>query len=57
VGKVAIQAGDSFRPQPVMRAMAFEAKATPVAMEGGNSDVTVTVSGEAVLDAPRPPAR
>ena len=57
VGKVAIQTGDSFRPQPVMRAMAFEAKAAPVAMEGGNSDVTVTVSGEAVLEAPRPPAR
>jgi len=57
VGKVAIQAGESFRPQPVMRAMAFEAKAAPVAMEGGNSDVTVTVSGEAVLDAPRASAR
>jgi len=37
--------------------MAFEAKAAPVAMEGGNSDVTVTVSGEAVLETPRPPAR
>ena len=57
VGRVAIQAGDSFRPQPVMRAMSFEAKAAPVAMEGGNSDVTVTVSGEAVLEAPRPSAR
>ena len=57
VGKVAIQTGESFRPQPVMRAMAFEAKAAPVAMEGGNSDVTVTVSGEAVLDTLRPPAR
>jgi predicted secreted protein len=57
VGKVAIQAGESFRPQPVMRAMSLEAKVAPVAMEGGNSDVTVTVSGEAVLDAPRPRAR
>jgi len=57
VGKVAIQAGESFRPQPVMRAMAFEAKAAPVAMEGGNSDVTVTVSGEALLESTRPPAR
>jgi predicted secreted protein len=57
VGKVAIQTGESFRPQPVMRAMAFEAKAAPVAMEGGNSDVTVTVSGEALLEAPRPTAR
>jgi predicted secreted protein len=57
VGKVAIQTGDSMRPQPVMRAMSFEAKAAPVAMEGGSSEVTVTVSGEAVLDALRPPAR
>jgi predicted secreted protein len=57
LGRVAIQSGDSFRPQPVMRAMAFEAKAAPVAMEGGNSEITVTVSGEAVLEAPRPPSR
>ena len=54
VGKVAIQSNDSFHPQPVMRAMAFEAKAAPVAMEGGNSEVTVTVSGDALLEAPRP---
>jgi predicted secreted protein len=54
VGKVAIQSNDSFHPQPVMRAMAFDAKAAPVAMEGGNSDVTVTVSGEAILEAQRP---
>jgi predicted secreted protein len=57
VGKVAIQTGESFRPQPVMRAMSFDSKAAPVATEGGNSDVTVTVSGEALLDAPRPAAR
>ena len=57
VGKVAIQAGDSFRPQPVMRAMAFESKVAPVAVEAGNSDVTVTVSGDALLDAPRSPPR
>jgi predicted secreted protein len=54
VGNVNIQAGDSFRPQPVMRAMSFDAKAAPVAMEAGNSDVTVTVSGDAVLEGPRP---
>ena len=57
VGNVNIQAGDSFRPQPVMRAMSFEAKAAPVAMEAGSSDVTVTVSGDAVLEGPRPPSR
>jgi predicted secreted protein len=57
VGSVAIQTGESFRPQPVMRAMAFEAKAAPVAVEAGNSDVTVTVSGEAILETPRQNAR
>jgi predicted secreted protein len=53
MGKVAIQTGDPGRPQPMMRAMAFEAKAAPVAVEAGNTDVTVTVAGEALLDAPR----
>jgi predicted secreted protein len=58
VGNVAIQSGESFRPQPVMRAMAFDAKAAaPVAMEAGNSDITVTVSGDAILESPRPPSR
>jgi len=58
VGNVAIQTGESFRPQPAMRAMAFEAKAgAPVAMEAGNSDITVTVSGDAILEAPRPSSR
>ena len=54
VGNVAIQTGDSMRPQPVMRAMSYESKSAPVAVEAGNSDVTVTVSGDAILEAPRP---
>ena len=54
VGNVSIQAGDAFRPQPMMRTMSFDTKAAPVAMEAGNSDVTVTVSGDAVLEGPRP---
>ncbi|MEO8346298.1 MAG: SIMPL domain-containing protein [Betaproteobacteria bacterium] len=54
VGNVAIQTGDFMRPQPMMRQAAFASSAAPVAMEGGNSDVTVTVSGDAVLDAMRP---
>ncbi len=54
VGKVAIQTGEPVRPQPMMRAMAFEAKAAPVTVEAGNTDVTVTVAGEALLEAPRP---
>jgi len=33
------------------------AKAATVAMEAGNSDITVTVSGDAVLKTPRPPSR
>jgi predicted secreted protein len=57
LGKVAIQTGDSIRPQPRMRAMAVTAAAAPVEVEAGNSDVTVTVSGEAQLDAPRLPTR
>ena len=57
VGRVTIQAGDSFRPQPVMRAMAFSEKAAPISAEAGNTDVTVTVSGEALLDTTKPPAR
>jgi predicted secreted protein len=57
VGRVTIQAGDSFRPQPVMRTMAFSEKSAPISAEAGNTDVTVTVSGEALLDTTRPPAR
>ena len=33
------------------------AGAPPVSVEGGDTEVTVTVMGEAVLDAPRAPAR
>jgi len=55
-GKVTIQTGDYMRPQPMMR-MAPSAMsaggAPPVSVEGGNTDVTVTVIGEAVLDPPR----
>jgi predicted secreted protein len=58
VGNVAIQTGESFHPQPVMRAMAFDAKAAPpVAVEAGNSDITVTVSGDAILENLHSPSR
>jgi len=58
-GKVAIQTGDFARPQPMYRqsGMAMAASAPPVAIEAGNTDVTVTVAGEAVLETARPPAR
>jgi predicted secreted protein len=58
-GRVTIQTGDFARPQPMMRAGAagMQAASAPVSVEGGNSDVTVTVTGEAVLDPARTLAR
>ena len=47
---VTVQTGDGGRVFPVGRAMAMNASANaPVAVEGGTTDVTVTVSGEALL--------
>lgn len=58
-GKVTIQTGDQVPPRPMYRAAAapMAAGAPPVSVEGGETDVSVTVVGEAVLDAPRPPGR
>ncbi|HEV2220531.1 MAG TPA: SIMPL domain-containing protein [Casimicrobiaceae bacterium] len=54
-GRVAIHASDSGRP-PVLRVAGIAAAAAaPVAVEGGTTDVTVTVSGEAILDTVRAP--
>jgi predicted secreted protein len=55
-GRVTVQAGGG-RPIPVMRAAAADAfaGAPPVAVEAGTTDVTVTVTGDAVLEAARPP--
>jgi len=55
VGKVAIQTGDHMPPRPLQRSagVAYAASAAPVAVEGGNSDITVTVSGDAVLETLR----
>jgi predicted secreted protein len=55
-GHVAIQTGEAGRPQPMMRAQAL-ATAAPVNVEGGRSEVSVTVSGEAILETVRPPPR
>jgi predicted secreted protein len=51
-GRVTVQTGDHGKPQPMMRGagVAYATSAPPVAVEGGNTDVTVTVSGEAVLE-------
>jgi predicted secreted protein len=54
-GRITIQTNDYGRPQPMFRAAtAADARAAPVTVEGGMSDVTVTVSGEAILDTARP---
>lgn len=60
-GKVTIQTGDHAPPRPMYRAaaapMAAGAPPPPVSVEGGDTEVTVTVVGEAVLDGTRPAAR
>ena len=50
VGRVNVITGEPpMRPQPMMRVQAAGAGAPPVNAEGGNTDVTVTVSGDALL--------
>ncbi|MBK9114058.1 MAG: SIMPL domain-containing protein [Betaproteobacteria bacterium] len=59
-GKVTIQTGDyAPPPRPMYRAAAapMAAGAPPVSVEGGDTDVTVTVVGEAVLESQRPGSR
>ena len=55
-GRVTIQTGEPIRPIPMMRMQAaspMAGGAPPVNVEGGNTDVTVTVIGEALLEGPR----
>jgi predicted secreted protein len=55
-GRVTVQTNDYGRPQPMFKAGGVAAaSAAPVSVEGGTSDVTVTVSGEAILDATTAP--
>lgn len=59
-GRVTIQAADPIRPYPMMAraGMAMAASAPePVPLEAGSTEVSVTVSGEAILDPARPLAR
>ena len=51
-GYVTIQTGDIARPVPMLRAAGVQA-AAPIATEGGTTDISVTVSGEAILEPPR----
>jgi predicted secreted protein len=57
VGHVVVQTNDGGRPYPMMRAQAMAAPGggAPVNVEGGTTEVTVTVSGDAVLGEPRKP--
>lgn len=52
-GHINVQTSDGGRAYPMMRAQAASSisGASPVALEAGTTDVTVTVSGEAILDA------
>ncbi len=53
-GRIAIQTNDYGRPQPMLRSgMAAAGAPAPVSVEGGTSEVTVSVSGEAILDVAR----
>jgi predicted secreted protein len=57
-GRVAIQTSDDGRPQPMMmRAQAAPMGAPPVVAEGGTTDVSVTVAGDAILEAAKLPTR
>ena len=55
-GHLTVQTGDGGRMYPTMRAQAAPGFA-PVALEAGTTDVTVTVNGEAILEAATMPAR
>jgi predicted secreted protein len=53
-GRVTIQTNDYGRPQPMFKAGGVAAASVaPVSVEGGTSEITVTVSGEAILDTIR----
>jgi predicted secreted protein len=48
-GHVTVQTGDGARVFPMARVATSASANAPVAMEGGTTEVTVTVSGEALL--------
>jgi predicted secreted protein len=57
-GRVTVQTGDGSRPYPVMRAqVAGSMGAAPVALEAGTTEVSVTVSGDALLEQAKPQPR
>lgn len=52
-GHLVVQSNDTGRAFPAMRASAMNAEIAPVSVEAGVTDVTVTVSGDALLDTTR----
>ncbi|MEP7207585.1 MAG: SIMPL domain-containing protein [Casimicrobiaceae bacterium] len=55
-GRLSVQSADNGRPFPTMRAAGMvSADMAPVSMEAGLTEVTISVSGEAVLDQARAP--
>ena len=57
-GRVGIQSSEPMRPQPMFRAQAAGvAAAAPVGIEAGTTDVSVTVTGEAIVETVRAPGR
>ncbi|MGE5169208.1 MAG: SIMPL domain-containing protein [Rudaea sp.] len=48
-GRVTVQTNDYARPQPMFKA-GMAAAAAPVSVEGGTTELTVSVSGEAILE-------
>ena len=49
-GRVTVQTNDYGRPQPMLKAGMAAAAAAPVSVEGGTTELMVTVSGEAILE-------
>jgi predicted secreted protein len=55
-GRLSVSTGDAGivpRTEMMMRAQAAPAGGAPIAIEGGTTELTVTVSGDAQLDSPR----
>jgi predicted secreted protein len=59
-GLVTIQGSEPMRPQPMFRAQAAGASAmaaAPVSVEAGTTDISVSVSGEVIVETVRAPTR
>jgi hypothetical protein len=53
---VTIQGSEPVHPQPMFRAQVANA-AAPVSVEAGTTEVSVTVSGEVIVETVRAPSR